>query len=67
MENDLYRSNYLEIHKKGLPKKHQSGVANSQYGKQFKWMNNKIINKKVELHFISEYLEKGFVLGRIKV
>lgn len=42
---------------------HQQGVKNSQFGKRFKVVNNSLINKKVLLTEVDEYLQKGWKLG----
>jgi len=47
-------------------KQHQKGSKNSQYGKKFKWVNNKLINKKIEIHLLDEFINNGYDLGRIK-
>jgi group I intron endonuclease len=44
----------------------QAGSKNSQYGKRFKWMTDKIINKKVSQEDVAYYLNMGFVFGRNK-
>ena len=43
---------------------HQQGSKNSQFGKRFKWINNKISNKKLD---INEPLPNGWVYGKRKI
>lgn len=62
-EEEFY-SSYLEKHKNSLPKDHQIGNKNSQYGKKFKFVNNGIVNKKILLNDLDHYLNNGYVLGR---
>lgn len=54
-----------DSHLRGLPKNHQRGSKNSQFGKRFKYMNNGIINKKVLVEDCEKYIACGFKLGRI--
>jgi len=67
MEDEEYRKQHMIKHKNGLPKNHQMGEKNSQYGKKFKFMNNGTKNIKVEISLVESYIEQGYVLGRIKI
>jgi hypothetical protein len=64
-QNLEYREKYSKKHKIALPKNHQKGSTNSQYGKKYKFINDGKANKKVELDSLESYLKNGFVIGRI--
>lgn len=66
MENESYKEEYLQKHKESLPKDHQRGTKNSQFGKKFKFVNNGKVNKKIEVSELEDYLKSGYFIGRIR-
>jgi hypothetical protein len=60
-----YRKEFLENHKESLPENHQKGNKNSQYGKNYKFMNDGVKNIKVEITEVDIYLNRGFIYGRL--
>jgi len=55
-----------ENHKNGLPKDHQKGQLNSQYGKRFVFVNNGVICKKIPLDMLDDFVAKGFQKGKLR-
>jgi len=52
----------IENFKKGL-----SGKLNPCFGKKFKWMNNKKINKRVNLEYVDFFIENNWNFGMLKI
>lgn len=59
--SDEHRTN-ISLANKGIC----VGERNSQYGKRFRWMNNKIKNKKVPLDLVEQHLNEDWIYGKLQ-
>ena len=64
LKDDSWKAEWKSKHEKSLPENHQKGKNNSQFGKKFKFVNDGIVNKKIPLEELGNYLSSGYILGR---